>query len=54
MPDPFIDVINPSIGRAAALSGNTLAIERIRRHVEVIAQHTLHDRAQIARGLEVA
>ena len=45
--------IRPSIGRAAALSGNTCAVERGGRHAEVIAQHAFHDGAQVARRLEV-
>ena len=45
--------IRPSAARAA-LSGNTLAVQRAGRHAEMIAQHALHHRAQVARGLEVA
>ena len=45
---------HPSGPRGAALSGKHLAIERGVRHAEVIAQHALHHRAQVARRLEVA
>ncbi len=60
-PVPVLIGLDPSAAdqavraaRTAALSGNTLLSSAAAGHAEVIAQHALHDRAQVARRLEVA